>query len=124
MSTKAVIMRTVSFPFILFARYESCCDISNDRERPRRDLVHRILRRVVWRIRKVDDVDHAKPGVQQWDVIIGYQSAAFLNEHVSVAEIGGRLPHSGDYLGRLLERIHLIRNAEIFIADHIPQNSV
>ena len=93
MSTKAVIMRTVSFPFIgLFPRHERGGDVSHSGERFRRDLVHCVLGRVVRRICEINHVDHMKSRLKQGHVIVGDFSAALLNEDVSVTEIGRRLP--------------------------------
>src|SRR6266566_7551436 len=94
MSTNAVIMRTVSFPLIaLLPRYQRRGDISNSCKRLGRDLVHRVVRCVVGRIREIDDVDHAKAGLQQWNVIVCDLSATLLHEDVSVSEISGGLPN-------------------------------
>src|SRR3954470_4030170 len=102
MSTKAVIMRTVSFPFILFSRHQRGRYISNYAQRFRRDLVHCVLGRVMWRVHEIDHVDHSQPGVEERDVIICDQPPAFLNENVAVSEIGGGLPDARNDFRRLL----------------------
>src|SRR4029078_11793094 len=85
MSTNAVIMRPVSFPFIvLLARHQRGRDVSNYPQRFRRDLVHRVLRGVVRRVQQVDDIDHVNARVEQRNVIVGDESTAFLDEDVSI----------------------------------------
>src|SRR6478672_12093967 len=124
MSTKAVIMRTVNFPLIsLFSRHQRGGNVSNDRQRLWRDLVHRILRSVVRGIGQIDDVDDSQPGVEQGDVVVGDQTAALLHEDVAVAEVCGCLPHSGNDIGNLLKGIHLVWDAQIFVTDHVPKDA-
>src|SRR4051812_8469432 len=93
MSTNAVIMRTVSFPFMLLSRNQRGSDIANDAQRSRRDLVHGVLRRVVRSVSKIDDVEDVKSGVEEWNVVVDYPAAALLDEYVGISKIGRRLPH-------------------------------
>src|SRR6266571_2662581 len=125
MSTNAVIMRTVSFPFILlFPGYQRGSDISNDGEGPRGNLVHRVVRSMVWRVGEIDHVDHSKPGIQKRNVIVDDFATTLLHENIRVSQVGSGLPDSRHDFRRSLEGEHLVRNAQILVADHIPQYSV
>ena len=49
---------------------------------------------------------------------------ALLHENVAVSHIGSGLPHSRHDFRYAPEGEHLVRNAQILVANHVPQHAV
>ena len=68
--------------------------------------------------------DHVDAGVEERHVVVRDQSPALLDEHIAVTQIGGSLPDARDDFRRLLKGIHLIRDSEVLVSDHVKENSI
>src|SRR5450759_3105264 len=75
-------------------------------------------------VREVDDVDDTESSVEQRNVVVGDLSATLLDEHLPVAQVLSGLPYTRDDFRRLLKGVHLVRDAEILVPDHVPENAV
>src|SRR6185503_11060740 len=99
-------------------------DITDNLQARRAHFVDRILGCVVVRKSEVDHIDRVDASLLQRDVVVGKRFTRGGREHPPVAEALGGVPNALHNLRRARDRIALLKELKVLIANHVEQDRI
>ena len=89
---------------------ERGCHVANRGQRLSRDLIYGIRQLMMIGVIQINDVDHAQPGIEQWDMVVNDRVSDLRDEGIGIAEVTRSLPNARHDLGSALHRVPLLIN--------------
>src|SRR5687767_8262717 len=72
------------------------------------------------RVVEIDHVDHAVPRPKQRNVIVADPAHRFIYKNIVVPQLGSDSPDTLHNLRRALNRVALLEDPQVLVADHVP----